>query len=128
MLEKKNLPVLETLAAFGIGGVLTGACMAGLAYLMTNQSLPQSTAWPMVTAIVCTGSFSSGWLMTLFQRRKGLLCGAVQGILYVLLLLGFGFSQGIPPGELQLTRFAMVILFGCLGGLFRMLSTDRRHR
>lgn len=57
MLEQKKLPILEALAAFGIGGILTAACMAGLAYLMANQSLAQSTAWPMVSAIVCAGSF-----------------------------------------------------------------------
>ena len=57
MLEQKKLPILEALAAFGIGGIFTAACMAGLAYLMANQSLAQSTAWPMVSAIVCAGSF-----------------------------------------------------------------------
>lgn len=34
MLEQKKLPILEALAAFGIGGILTAACMAGLAYLI----------------------------------------------------------------------------------------------
>ena len=79
MLEQKKLPILEALAAFGIGGIFTAACMAGLAYLMANQSLAQSTAWPMVSAIVCAGSFCSGWLMAFFYHSRGLICGAVQG-------------------------------------------------
>lgn len=87
MLEQKKLPILEALAAFGIGGIFTAACMAGLAYLMANQSLVQSTAWPMVSAIVCAGSFCSGWLMAFFYHSRGLICGAVQGGLFVLLLL-----------------------------------------
>ena len=95
MLEQKKLPILEALAAFGIGGIFTAACMAGLAYLMANQSLAQSTAWPMVSAIVCAGSFCSGWLMAFFYHSRGLICGAVQGGLFVLLLLGFGLSEGI---------------------------------
>ena len=128
MLEKKKFPVLETLAAFGIGGTLTSACMAGLAYLMANQSLPQAAAWPMVSAVVCAGSFCSGWLMALFLRSRGLICGAVQGSLFVLLLLGFGLSSGIPPSEMQLARFALVIAFGCMGGLFRILSIERHRR
>ena len=76
MLEQKKLPILEALAAFGIGGIFTAACMAGLAYLMANQSLAQSTAWPMVSAIVCAGSFCSGWLMAVFlsQQRPYLRC------------------------------------------------------
>ena len=106
MLEQKKLPILEALAAFGIGGIFTAACMAGLAYLMANQSLAQSTAWPMVSAIVCAGSFCSGWLMAFFYHSRGLICGAIQGGLFVLLLLGFGLSEGIEPTEMQLARFA----------------------
>ena len=127
MLEQKKLPILEALAAFGIGGIFTAACMAGLAYLMANQSLAQSTAWPMVSAIVCAGSFCSGWLMAFFYHSRGLICGAVQGGLFVLLLLGFGLSEGIEPTEMQLTRFALVFVFGCLGGVFSILRTER-HR
>ena len=74
MLEQKKLPILEALAAFGIGGIFTAACMAGLAYLMANQSLAQSTAWPMVSAIVCAGSFCSGWLTAVRPSRRRL-CG-----------------------------------------------------
>ena len=101
--------------------------MAGLAYLMANQSLAQSTAWPMVSAIVCAGSFCSGWLMAFFYHSRGLICGAVQGGLFVLLLLGFGLSEGIEPTKMQLTRFALVFVFGCLGGVFSILRTER-HR
>lgn len=122
MLEQKKLPILEALAAFGIGGIFTAACMAGLAYLMANQSLAQSTAWPMVSAIVCAGR-----LMAFFYHSRGLICGAVQGGLFVLLLLGFGLSEGIEPTEMQLARFALVFVFGCLGGVFSILRTER-HR
>ena len=127
MLGQKKFPVLETLAAFGIGGVFTGACMAGLAYLMANQSLPQSAAWPMASAVVCAGSFCSGWLMAFFRRSQGLICGALQGTLFVLLLLGFGFSEEISPDQMQLARFAIVLIFGCLGGVFSILRCER-HR
>ena len=61
MLEQKKLPILEALAAFGIGGIFTAACMAGLAYLMANQSLAQSIAWPMVSAIVCAFAAAGSW-------------------------------------------------------------------
>ena len=53
--------------------------------------------------------------------------GLVVGGLFVLLLLGFGLSEGIEPTEMQLTRFALVFVFGCLGGVFSILRTER-HR
>ena len=101
MLEQKKLPILEALAAFGIGGIFTAACMAGLAYLMANQSLAQSTAWPMVSAIVVPGAFAAAgsWLFSI--TAEGSYCGAIQGGLFVLLLLGFGLSEGIEPTEMQ---------------------------
>ena len=81
MLEQKKLPILEALAAFGIGGIFTAACMAGLAYLMANQSLAQSTAWPMVSAIVCAGSFAAAgsWLF-LSQQRSYLRCDTGRAV------------------------------------------------
>lgn len=77
MLEQKKLPILEALAAFGIGGILTAACMAGLAYLMANQSLAQSTAWPMVSAIVCAGSFAAAG-----SWRFSITAEALSAVLY----------------------------------------------
>ena len=76
MLEQKKLPILEALAAFGIGGIFTAACMAGLAYLMANQSLAQSTAWPMVSAIVCAGELLQRLAHGVFlsQQRPYLRC------------------------------------------------------
>ena len=125
MLEQKKLPILEALAAFGIGGIFTAACMAGLAYLMANQSLAQSTAWPMVSAIVCAGSFCSGWLMAFFYHSRGLICGAVQGGLFVLLLLGFGLSVEKALAAVQSLEPAGVgarNLSECL-----VLQLQRRH-
>lgn len=77
MLEQKKLPILEALAAFGIGGIFTAACMAGLAYLMANQSLAQSTAWPMVSAIVCAGSFAAAG-----SWRFSITAEALSAVLY----------------------------------------------
>ena len=135
MSEQKKISVGAALLAFGIGGAFAGACMAGLAYLMARHGLSQAAAWPMASAAawpmasaaVCAGSLLSGWLAAFFQRSRGLVCGAIQGAMFVLLLTGFGLYAGFAPAEMQLVRFALVFLFGCLGGIFGMLRTERRH-
>ena len=86
MSEQKKFSVGPALLAFVIGGAFAGGCMAGLAYLMARQGLSQAAAWPMASAAVCAGSLLSGWLAAFFQRSRGLFCGAIQGILFVLLL------------------------------------------
>ena len=120
MSEQKKFSVGPALLAFGIGGAFAGSCMA-------RQGLSQAAAWPMASAAVCAGSLLSGWLAAFFQRSRGLLCGAIQGILFVLLLTIFGLWAGFSPTEMQLLRFALVFLFGCMGGIFGMLRTERRH-
>lgn len=127
MSEQKKFSVGPALLAFGIGGAFAGVCMAGLAYLMAQQGLSQAAAWPMASAAVCAGSLLSGWLTAFFQRSRGLLCGALQGVLFVLVLAAFGLFAGFGLTEMQLARFALVFLFGCIGGIFGMLRTERRH-
>lgn len=100
--------------------------MAGLAYLMARQGLSQAAAWPMASAAVCAGSLLSGWLAAFFQRSRGLFCGAIQGILFVLLLTIFGLWAGFAHRDAA-SRFALVFLLGCMGGIFGMLRTERRH-
>lgn len=128
MLQQKKIPVLCILLAFAAGAVCSGAFMAVLAYLMAAQGLPQTAAWPMASAAVCAGSLFSGWLTAVFQRSRGLVWGAVQGGLFVLLLLGFGLWNRFAPNEMQLVRFALVLLFGCMGGTFGMLHAERHRR
>ena len=128
MLQQKKIPILCILLAFAAGAVFSGACMAALAYLMAAQGLPQTAAWPMASAAACAGSLFSSWLTAAFQRSRGFVWGAVQGGLFVLFLLCFGLWNGFSPDEMQLIRFALVLLFGCMGGIFGMLHAERHRR
>ena len=77
MLEQKKLPILEALAAFGIGGIFTAACMAGLAYLMANQSLAQSTAGPWSVPLSVPGAFAAAG-----SWRFSITAEALSAVLY----------------------------------------------
>ena len=123
-----KFPAGRALAAFGAGGAFAGACMAGLAFLMTKQGLSQSAAWPMATCAVSAGSLFSGWLMAFWQKSRGLLCGVVQGTLFVFLLLCFGLLSGSSLQEMQLVRFGVTLLFGCIGGVLGVLRSERKRR
>ena len=107
-----KFPAGRALVSFGAGCCVTGACMAGLAALMAQQGLSQDVAWPMATCAVSAGSLFSGWLMAFWQKSRGLLCGVVQGALFVFLLLCFGLLSGSPLQEMQLVRFGVTLLLG----------------
>lgn len=123
-----KFPAGRALVSFGAGCCVTGACMAGLAALMAQQGLSQDAAWPMATCAVSAGSLFSGWLMAFWQKSRGLLCGVVQGALFVFLLLCFGLLSGGPLREMQLVRFGVTLLFGCIGGVLGMLRSERKRR
>ena len=114
-----KFPAGRALVSFGAGCCVTGACMEGLS---------QDAAWPMATCAVSAGSLFSGWLMAFWQKSRGLLCGGVQGALFVFLLLCFGLLSGSPLQEMQLVRFGVTLLFGCIGGVLGMLRSERKRR
>ena len=123
-----KFPAGRALTAFAVGSIFSGACMAGLAFFMAKRGLSQSAAWPMATCAVSAGSLLSGWLMAFWQKSRGLFCGIVQGILFVFLLLLFGLLTGSSPEELQLARFGLILLFGCIGGIFGVFRAGKRRR
>ena len=123
-----KFPAGRVLISFGVGCCITGACMASLAALMTQKGLSQDVVWPMATCAVSAGSLFSGWLMAFWQKSRGLFCGVVQGALFVFLLFSFGLLSGAPPQEMQLVRFAVTLLFGCIGGVLGLLRSERKRR
>ena len=123
-----KFPAGRALVSFGAGCCVTGACMAGLAALMAQKGLSQDVVWPMATCAVSAGSLFSGWLMAFWQKSRGLLCGVIQGALFVFLLLGLSLLSGAPPQEIQLVRFAVALLFGCIGGVLGLLRSERKRR
>ena len=124
----EKFPAGRALVSFGAGCCITGACMAGLATLMAQQGLSQEVVWPMATCSVSAGSLASGWLMAFWQKKRGWLCGLTQGTLFALLLLGFGLFSGSSLQELQWIRFAVTLLFGCIGGVLGVLRSERKRR
>ena len=126
--SSEKFPAGRALVSFGAGCCVTGACMAGLAALMAQKGLSQDVVWPMATCAVSAGSLFSGWLMAFWQKSRGLLCGVIQGALFVFLLLGLSLLSGAPPQEIQLVRFAVALLFGCIGGVLGLLRSERKRR
>lgn len=129
MSGKNNLPsgLGGAAAAFALGAVATGMWMAGAASLMVRRGLSQGAAWPLATAAVCAGALLSGWLFAFLQKKRGIVCGAVQGGLFAGVLLLASLADG-APSEWQLVRVVLAFGFGCGGGFLGMLCAERRRR
>lgn len=114
--------------SFVIGILLTGILLAGSSAWMAKQELSQTAAWSFSTAAVCIGTFAGGWLSAFLQKSRGLVCGAVEGLLMAGLLVALLFGYGGFLGELQSLRCAMVVCAGCTGGFCGMLRAERHRR
>ena len=118
MSEKKSLATgLWAFLLAGLAGVLVAVCsLLGFAAWMTAQHCSGSMAVPLATAAVGIGGFCSGWLAAFCKQERGLLCGAVQGLLFAALLFVLAVPSGMFTENAALMRFAAVILCGSLGG------------
>ena len=73
MSDAKNFPAVGLLAVFGLGSAAAAGGLAGSGWLMVQQGLTQDAAAPLATAAVCLGSFLSGLLMALAERKRACL-------------------------------------------------------
>ena len=121
-------PAGAVLAAFVLGLLITGLCLTGSAAWMEQQALSRAAAWPLSTAAVCFGTLVGGGLSAFLQKSRGLVCGAVEGLLMAGLLLALLFgNDGVPEPAHEL-RCAMTLCAGCLGGYCGMLWSEKHRR
>ncbi|MGN0662539.1 MAG: TIGR04086 family membrane protein [Faecalibacterium sp.] len=130
MAERMRVPAGpgRFLLAFGMGLGVCAASLAALAWLMAERSLSTSLSGPMATAAVCLGCLSAGWLASFWQKHRGLLCGAAQGVLFSGALAAVSILQGVAPDGAQLLRMGLAVLAGCAGGILGMLCAEGRRR
>ena len=126
--QSNRSPAGATLAALLVSLLLTGLLLAGSAAWMTKRELSQSTVWPFATAAVCIGTFAGGWLSAFLQKSRGLVCGAVEGLMMAGILIALLFLQDGVLSEMQELRYAMTICAGCTGGFCGMLRAERHRR
>ena len=107
-----------------------GAILAALlvSLLLTGLLLAGSAAWQFATAAVCIGTFAGGWLSAFLQKSRGLVCGAVEGLMMAGILIALLFLQDGVLSEMQELRYAMTICAGCTGGFCGMLRAERHRR
>lgn len=116
------------LIAAGIGAVITALALAGMAQWMIHQGWSASAAAPLASIAVCCGSLCSGVCVAVLKKERGLLNGAVQGILFAGALLLAALLDGGFVENSHLIRCAMVLLCGAVGGLVGMSLCERKRR
>ena len=115
------------LIAAALGAFITALALAGMAQWMVYQGWSASMSAPLASIAVCIGSLCSGMCAAVLKKEKGLLNGAVQGIIFAGSLLLAALLDGNAVESIHLIRCMAVLLCGAAGGLLGMSLRERKH-
>lgn len=121
--SNKNSTVIAAVRAVVVGSVggaiLCAALLAAFAFGFVKAGyIPQFAINPIIIAVSALSAFVAGFFAAKVSKKNGLLFGAMAGLLLfaLFLLAGVAVFQGAPVLT-TLTRFAVMVLAGAIGGL-----------
>ena len=123
--------VVRAIRHIGIGVIVGGSICAVLllifAFLFLKmQRVPVVALSPVSIGISALGSFLAGLVTGKLSRQRGLLYGAISGlVLFALFLVSNLSVMGLPLSWVALTRMGIMTLSGAIGGL---LAVNRKKK
>lgn len=114
---------------FGIiGGFIVSILLLGIiSFVFTVQDIPQSAVQPFTCFSICGGAFIGGFIASHLYKNKGLMLGALTGLLFFLILYITGlFMNQINLGTLALLKLVLSVVFGATGGVFGVNTLSKR--
>lgn len=129
MSESRGFPAeLLSFLVFGVFGVaVTAAALAGFAQLMAGQGCSGSIVSTFATMAVCTGSLLCALAAAFRKKARGLLTGLLQSAFLAVPLALSAVWSGTATEPAVVFRILVVLLCGCIGGLFGVALRSRRH-
>lgn len=97
-----------------------------MAAAVQTVDVPRGAAVPLAIAAAAVAAFAAGLTAALLAKQRGLLLGAVSGLVLFLLILLAGFIRftAVDAGT-ALLKLAVLVVTGALGGV---LGVNRRRR
>lgn len=98
-----------------------------MAAILTAQNVPQAAVTPMALVAAAIGAFLGGLIAARIAREKGLLIGALTGLLLfvILAIAGFIFVRD-AHGSSAILKAAIFLACGAVGGIVGVNLRRRR--
>ncbi|MBQ1950124.1 MAG: TIGR04086 family membrane protein [Clostridia bacterium] len=121
-----SLWVRPILLGVAVGVLCCTLLLLLMALVVQTVDVPRGAALPMAIAAAAVGAFAAGLTAALISRRRGLLLGAVSGLVLflVVLLAGFARYTAVDGG----TAIIKLLVLMAAGGLGGVLGVNRRRR
>ena len=120
--EDSSVMIKRVVRPVVIGTVAGAGCclliLLLMAAIMASSDIPKAAVTPMAVAAAAIGAFVSGIIAARISRERGLLLGAVCGLLLYLLVMiaGFAILREIR-GAYAVVKLAVMIGCAALGGV-----------
>lgn len=102
----------------GIGTLCAAVLIFAMAAILAIGSIPTALIIPLVTAALAFGGFAAGIAAAKLSKSRGMVCGAIAGALFFLLVWASGGIIGEAAfGAITAIKAGIMILAAAFGGI-----------
>ena len=117
---------LAVLKAVAFGLLATTAVLLLFSFVMSKKDVPFMLLNPFSAGLLIFGSFLSGYLAARRIRERGLIVGAVCGLIVFFVLIMGAFLNRFDVGLTALIKMIISIVSGAIGGVIGVNAKSRR--
>ncbi len=102
----------------GIGALCAAAIIFAMAAVLAIGNIPAALIMPLATAALALGGFAAGIAAAKMNKSRGIVCGAVAGIILFLIVWVSGSMIGEGAfGAVTAIKAGIIILAAAFGGI-----------
>lgn len=102
----------------GIGTLCAAVLIFAMAAVLAIGNIPTALIIPLVTAALAFGGFAAGIAAAKLSKSRGMVCGAIAGALFFLLVWASGGIIGEAAfGAITAIKAGILILAAAFGGI-----------
>lgn len=102
----------------GIGALCAAVLIFAMAAVLAIGNIPTALIIPLVTAALAFGGFAAGIAAAKLSKSRGMVCGAIAGALFFLLVWASGGIIGEAAfGAITAIKAGIMILAAAFGGI-----------
>ncbi len=121
-----NTNTITMLKAVAFGLLATTVVLLLFSFLMCKKDVPFVLLNPFSAGLLMLGSFVSGYLAARRIRERGMMVGALCGLIIFLLLMLAAFMSKFDMGLMALIKLVIAVVSGAIGGIIGVNAKFKR--
>ncbi len=121
--------VFYSMISMILGFIVFSAMLCVLAIVLCNVDLPLNILPPITLGALCVAVFFASFVFALLIKRKGLIFGAVFGlVVYTILLIVSAVHGANLLTQLSAIKAFSIICSGAFGGYLGILKSEHKRK